>query len=129
MQKPSIRRDNYLRLFWFLLTCAVIAGSVALFEARNANRDMAISERGIKLMNETIAAHPDSKEAVQVLMQCVRKGLMRVDKTTDEEDVNRPRRNCPKYNTILEATHPSPIGMYDLGQAYTQLIVGLKADL
>lgn len=129
MQRPSIRRDKYLRLFWFLLTCSVIAGAVALFEARNANRDMVISERGVKLMNATITAHPDSKEVVQILMQCIRKGLMRVDKSTDEEDINRPRQDCPKYNTVLEATHASPMGMYDLGQAYTQVIVGLKAQL
>lgn len=129
MLRTSTRRDNFLRLFWFLLTCAVIAGSVALFEARNANRDMAISERGIKLMNATIAAHPDSKEAVQTLMQCFRNGLMRINESADEEDINRPRQSCPKYNTVLEATHASPMGMYDLGQAYTQLIVGLKTQL
>ncbi len=129
MQRPSNRRDNFLRLFWFLLTFAAIAGSVALFDARNANRDMVISERGIQLMNATIAAHPESKEAIQVLMQCIRKGLMRIDKNTDEEDFNRPRQDCPKYNTVLEATYPSPMGMYNLGQAYTQLIVGLKANL
>lgn len=129
MKLPQIHRESYLRLFWFLLAFSLIAGTVALFETRNADRDMAISERGKKIYSETIEAHPDAKDAMQALMQCIQKKYLKIDKTMDEEDINRPRQVCPRYAQALEATHPSPVGMKELELAYSQLIIGLKERL
>ena len=129
MQIPQIRKESYLRLFWFLLAFSLIVGTVALFETRNADRDLAISKQGQKIYTETIEAHPDTKEAIQALMQCIQKKYLKVDKTTDEEDINRPRQVCPRYAEALEATHPSPMGMKELELAYRQLIIGLKDRL
>ena len=123
------RTENVLRLFWFVLAFGLVAGAVALFEARNADRDLVLSEKGQRILNETNELHPDTKEAMEALMQCIRKNLLKIDKSVDEDDLNRPRQVCPKYATALEATHPSPMGMRELELAYRHLILGLKANL
>lgn len=130
LMKPKTNRtENALRLFWFVLACGLVAGAIALFEARNADRDLVLSEKGKRILDETIQLYPDTKDAMESLMQCVRKNLLKIDQTADEDDLNRPRQVCPKYAASLEATHPSPIGMREMELAYRHLILGLKANL
>lgn len=129
MALSEAKRNSYLRLFWFLLALGMMAGTVVLFESRNADRDLAISEKGQQLLAATINSHPGAAEAMNTLMQCIQKKFLKIDKTTDENDINRPRQVCPKYRVVLEATQASPMGMRELELAYNQLISGLKDKL
>ena len=129
MKNPISRPDRLLRVFWFLLGLGGLVGLVVMFEARNADRDLAISQKGQQILAETIEAHPSATEAMQALMRCIGNKYLKVDKSSDEDDINRPRQVCPKYANALEATHPSPMGMRELELAYRQLILGIKASL
>jgi hypothetical protein len=129
MKNPISRPDRLLRVFWFVLGLGGLVGLVVMFEARNADRDLAISKKGQQILAETIEAQPSATEAMQALMRCIGNNYLKVDKTSDEDDFNRPRQVCPKYGAALEATHPSPMGMRELALAYRQLILGIKASL
>ncbi len=132
MQKPirkNTRQETLLRTFWVVLTFVMLAVAVALFEAREDSRALVFSQRSADVLATTIRDHPASKEALEAVMFCVGKGYLKIDMNMDEEDINRPRQVCPKYAKILEATHPSPMGMHNLSEAYSQLIAGLKATL
>jgi len=129
MALSTTQRDNLLRGFWFVLTMVLIAGTVALFESRNAERDIAITAHAKEVLDDTLEAYPGTADAINALMQCIQKKNMRVEKSTREDDLNRPRQACPKYATALEATHPSPMGMRELELAYGMLITGLKSKL
>lgn len=121
--------DKFLRLFWLVLPIILIAGTVGLYESRNAERDLAISEHARRVLDDTLETYPSSEDAMKALMQCIQKKLMRIEKSTRTDDLNRPRQICPKYATALEATHPSPMGMRELELAYGMLISGLQSKL
>jgi hypothetical protein len=129
MALSNTQKDSLLRGFWFILAMVLIAGTVALFESRNAERDIAISDHAKQVLDDTLEAYPSSTVAMNALMQCIQKKGMRVEKSTRDDDLNRPRQVCPKYGTALEATHPSPMGMRELELAYSMLITGLKSKL
>lgn len=118
-----------MRVFWFLLGLGGLLGLVVLFEARDRDRDLAVSKKGEKILADTVEAHPGTTQAMQALMRCIAKNDLKIDKTSDEDDFNRPRQACPKYAAALETTHPSPMGMRELELAYRQLILGIKASL
>ena len=117
------RSDNPHRMF------AYAGVAVALFEAREDSRALVFTKKSADVLTSTIKDHPASREALEAVMFCIGKGYLKIDKNMDEEDINRPRQVCPKYAKILEATHPSPMGMHNLGEAYAQLISGLKGTL
>ena len=132
MQKPNrknTRQETLLRTFWVLLTFVMLGVAVALFEAREDSRALVFTKKSADVLTSTIKDHPASREALEAVMFCIGKGYLKIDKNMDEEDINRPRQVCPKYAKILEATHPSPMGMHNLGEAYAQLISGLKGTL
>lgn len=132
MSKPNrkhSRQENLLRTFWVLLTFVLLGVAVALFEAREDSRALVFSKKSADVLASTIKDHPAAREAMEAVMFCIGKGYFKIDKNMDEEDINGPRQLCPKYAKILEATHPSPIGMHNLTEAYTQLITGLKGTL
>lgn len=126
MKLNPAQRDNYLRIFWFVLSLASIAGAIALFEARNAGRDKALSKQAVAILDTTIAAHPEAQEALNALMSCIRKGFLKVNSFTNEDDLNQSRQLCPKYSAALEATYASPRGLHELSDAYRELMTGLK---
>jgi hypothetical protein len=126
---PPITRELVLQCFWFGLLIIIVGGTVVLFDLRNADRNLAVSTYGTNLLEATIEEHPDSAEAIQALMLCIQKKTVKMDPGFDEKDINRPRLVCPKYGALLEATHPSPMGMRDLELAYKKIILGLKAKL
>lgn len=127
MKLTQTQRDNYLRIFWFLLALSLIAGAVALFEARNAGRDKAISKKALNILNITVEEHPDTQVALQALMECVRKGYLKIDNSSDENDINQSKQLCPAYGAALEATYASPVGMHELSEGYRKFVIGMKS--
>lgn len=132
MQKPNrkpARTENLLRTFWVILTFVMLGVAVTLFEAREDSRALVFSKKSTETLDATVRKYPGARTALEAVMFCVGKGYLKIDKGFDEEDVNRPRQVCPPYAKALEATHPSPIGMHELSEAYGALITGLKANL
>lgn len=127
--RKSTRQENLLRTFWVLLTFASLAIAVALFDAREDSRALALKRRMQQLHEETVKDYPDAKDALDAMMTCIGKGQLKIDRGFNEEDLNRPRQQCPKYNAAVEALHPSPMGMHSLSLAYAKLVEGLKANL
>jgi hypothetical protein len=126
---PELNRENLLNAFWMLMVAALVGGTFVLFQMRHADRNMVISTYANNLLEATLEDHPDSTEAIEALMVCIQKKIIVVDNNFDEKAINRPRKLCPKYATLLEATHPSPMGMHDLQAAFAKIILGLKAKL
>lgn len=126
---PELNRANLLNAFWLGMTVLIILGTFVLFEIRHADRNMVVSQYANTLLETTLDDHPDSAEVIQALMACIQKKILIIDKNFDEKDINRPRKLCPKYAVLLEATHPSPIGMQDMQVAFKKIILGLKAKL
>lgn len=126
---PKLNRENLLSAFWMLMFAALVGGTFVLFKIRHTDRTMVVSTYANNLLEATLEDHPDSTEAIQALMVCIQKKIIIVDNNFDEKSINRPRKLCPKYAALLEATHPSPMGMHDLEVAFAKIIVGLKAKL
>jgi hypothetical protein len=129
MKNSIARTDRLWRAFWILVGLGCLVGLIVLLDDRNRDRDLAISKKGEQILAETIEAYPSATEAMQALMRCIGNNYLKVDKSSDEDDFNRPRQACPKYAAAVENTHPSPIGMRGLELAYRQLILGIKASL